>query len=206
MWGWTNPSSKVVWLTIARRKTFCVLPGPKTLRGSALNPPVGWRFERALCYPLYAGNYQHPLIIRSSSSLWNCWWMWFLWIHPLNHYPHRKKKSQLDGELLVGCWLVVGWLLVGWTVKRWFSVGPASRAQVRHVLWRRLLREEKLLTLSGGLEGLESEGEEASTGYVYNCLYVYDIKLCIYIYDIYICIIYIIYIYTYNIYIWYIYM
>lgn len=29
---------------------------------------------------------------------------------------------------------------------------------VRHVLWRRLLREEKLLTLSGGLEGLESEG------------------------------------------------
>lgn len=27
---------------------------------------------------------------------------------------------------------------------------------VRHVLWRRLLREEKLLTLSGGLEGFES--------------------------------------------------
>ena len=66
----------------------------------------------------------------------------------------------------------------------------ASRAQVRHTLWRRLLREEKLLTLSGGLEGLESEGEEASTGYVYNCLYVYYIIYMIYIY-IYIRIIYI---------------
>ena len=166
-------NTNILWYIVY---TYFLHPLLITLVDAGLDLAYHSQEENVLRFARAQDSFHSPVGWWSSvgETVGECGFYGSIWIHTLHHHPQSSIHDYLQRQEPLG----------GELFKDDFCQPFLVLPQVRHVLWRRLPREEKLLTLSGGVDKLVSlEGKEASMkGYVYIYIHIYIQCNTLYIY------------------------